>query len=108
MTDIDQDSMFSEHPVNLCYVCREECEASSHLCGCTGGVAYAHENCLIDWIKTSKNIYCQFCLQQYKIPFYSKYIILFYRIVCIIIDSFPRDILEIVLYTGIRWDDEID
>lgn len=101
----DQDDNKNDPSLHYCYICHDECKISSPLCGCNGTVAYAHEMCLIKWIKSSNKTQCQFCLEQYRIPFYSKIVVQLNKIYQVIVNS---EILEYNLYTGIRWDDMID
>ncbi|XP_022255063.1 E3 ubiquitin-protein ligase MARCH6-like, partial [Limulus polyphemus] len=60
---------------DMCRICRSQGMPGSPLyypCACTGSMKYVHEECLMQWLKYSKNEFCEVCTHHFSfIPVYS-------------------------------------
>lgn len=53
-----------EDQVNICRICHSEESTLQPLlrpCACNGSLKWAHEDCIVNWIKHSKTTYCGIC-----------------------------------------------
>ena len=60
MLDVLDDALLKTE----CYICMEVCSTKSP-CECA---SYVHQDCLIQFLKTSGNMNCTICKGQYPIP----------------------------------------
>ena len=86
-----------------CRVCHEESAPDSTLyfpCKCSGTIKYVHQECLIEWLKISKNTNdrCEICGENFSFKNEASTLTTWLRMFYVELLRIPRAILSIVFY----------
>lgn len=93
-------------PEHKCYICLFSSDKKHNICACISETAFAHDECLRQWIYTSNAKTCKICKSNYNLTMgdnmYTVVRTTIYKIFCVI-----KELIEYNVYFGDRWENQL-